>query len=99
MVGDDLYHGYRYISMDMDERRPGQRDRGVVPRPKYRRLVRRVQNRVDWDGWLLNAEKERAQGMIVLMAKFCEPHKYYYPDPRPSKRTTYRTSSSRPSMR
>ena len=25
-------------------------------------------------------ERERADGMIVLMAKFCEPHMYYYPE-------------------
>jgi benzoyl-CoA reductase/2-hydroxyglutaryl-CoA dehydratase subunit BcrC/BadD/HgdB len=41
----------------------------------------RVQNNVDWDGYLINAVKEeRAEGVIVLMAKFCEPHMYYYPE-------------------
>jgi benzoyl-CoA reductase/2-hydroxyglutaryl-CoA dehydratase subunit BcrC/BadD/HgdB len=41
----------------------------------------RVQNDVDWDGYLLDAvKKEKAQGMIVLMAKYCEPHMYYYPE-------------------
>ena len=25
-------------------------------------------------------EREKAAGMIVLMAKFCEPHMYYYPE-------------------
>jgi benzoyl-CoA reductase/2-hydroxyglutaryl-CoA dehydratase subunit BcrC/BadD/HgdB len=24
-------------------------------------------------------ERSKADGMIVLMAKFCEPHMYYYP--------------------
>jgi benzoyl-CoA reductase subunit C len=24
--------------------------------------------------------REKAEGMIVLMAKFCEPHMYYYPE-------------------
>ena len=41
----------------------------------------RVQNDVDWDAFLLDAmRKESAEGMIVLMAKFCEPHMYYYPE-------------------
>jgi len=83
VVGDDLYHGFRYISTDVpDEGDPVDalaawylaRNTGV-PCPT------RVQNNVDWDAFLLNAmEKERAQGMIVLMAKFCEPHMYYYPE-------------------
>lgn len=83
VVGDDLYHGFRYISTDV--RLDGDpidalaewylaRNTGV-PCPT------RVQNNVDWDGYLLNAmEREKAQGMIVLMAKFCEPHMYYYPE-------------------
>jgi benzoyl-CoA reductase/2-hydroxyglutaryl-CoA dehydratase subunit BcrC/BadD/HgdB len=40
-----------------------------------------VQNNVDWDAYLINAvREERAEGVIVLMAKFCEPHMYYYPE-------------------
>jgi len=83
VVGDDLYHGFRYISTDVPE--DGDpldalatwylaRNTGV-PCPT------RVQNNVDWDGYLLDAMKEEgAQGLIVLMAKFCEPHMYYYPE-------------------
>jgi bcr-type benzoyl-CoA reductase subunit C len=83
IVGDDLYHGFRYISTDVPE--TGDPIAGLarwyldrntgVPCPT------RVQNNVDWDGYLLNAiAEERADGMIVLMAKFCEPHMYYYPE-------------------
>jgi benzoyl-CoA reductase subunit C len=83
VVGDDLYHGFRYISTDVPE--AGDPIKGLarwymdrntgVPCPT------RVQNNVDWDAYLLNAmREERAQGMIVLMAKFCEPHMYYYPE-------------------
>jgi benzoyl-CoA reductase/2-hydroxyglutaryl-CoA dehydratase subunit BcrC/BadD/HgdB len=36
---------------------------------------------VDWEQYLLGAvEKSRAQGLIVLMAKFCEPHMFFYPE-------------------
>lgn len=83
IVGDDLYHGFRYISTDVDA--DGDpldalakwylaRNTGV-PCPT------RVQNDVDWDAFLLEAmRKEKADGMIVLMAKYCEPHMYYYPE-------------------
>lgn len=83
VVGDDLYHGFRYISTDVAEegdpmdglaRWYMERNTGV-PCPT------RVQNDVDWDAFLLEAmRKESAEGMIVLMAKFCEPHMYYYPE-------------------
>ena len=83
VVGDDLFHGFRYISTDVAEE--GDCIDGLakwylarntgVPCPT------RVQNNVDWDAFLLNAvDKEKADGMIVLMAKFCEPHMYYYPE-------------------
>jgi bcr-type benzoyl-CoA reductase subunit C len=83
IVGDDLYHGLRYISTDVrDEGDPIDalaewylaRNTGV-PCPT------RVQNDVDWDAYLLKEiVHEKAAGMIVLMAKFCEPHMYYYPE-------------------
>jgi benzoyl-CoA reductase subunit C len=83
VVGDDLYHGFRYVSTDAPE--TGDPVEALahwymarntkVPCPT------RVQNNVDWDSYLINAVKEgRAEGVIVLMAKFCEPHMYYYPE-------------------
>lgn len=83
VVGDDLYHGFRYISTDVGETGDPMEalahwylDRNTgVPCPT------RVQNDVDWDAFLLDAMRdEKAEGMIVLMAKFCEPHMYYYPE-------------------
>lgn len=83
VVGDDLYHGFRYISTDvnaegdpLDGLARWYLDRNTgVPCPT------RVQNDVDWDAFLIDAMKrEEAHGMIVLMAKFCEPHMYYYPE-------------------
>jgi benzoyl-CoA reductase subunit C len=83
VVGDDLYHGFRYISTDVPE------DGDPIDALATWYMARntkvpcptRVQNNVDWDGFLINAVKnERAQGVIVLMAKFCEPHMYYYPE-------------------
>lgn len=83
IVGDDLYHGFRYISTDVRETGDPvdalaewyMARNTKVPCPT------RVQNNVDWDGYLINAvREERAEGVIVLMAKFCEPHMYYYPE-------------------
>jgi benzoyl-CoA reductase/2-hydroxyglutaryl-CoA dehydratase subunit BcrC/BadD/HgdB len=43
----------------------------------------RVQNDVDWDDYLLKSLGESgAAGVIVLLAKFCEPHMLYYPELR-----------------
>jgi bcr-type benzoyl-CoA reductase subunit C len=85
VVDDDLYTGFRYISTDVPE--DGDPvdaltrwyfDRNVtVP------CATRVQNKVDWDTYLLRSlEKSGAAGVVVLMAKFCEPHMLYYPELR-----------------
>jgi benzoyl-CoA reductase subunit C len=82
VVDDDLYTGYRYISTDMSE--DGDPfaaltgwylERNVnVPCPT------RAQMDVDWDTYLIDSLRESgAAGVIVLMAKFCEPHMLYYP--------------------
>lgn len=85
VIDDDLYTGYRYISTDVREDGDplaalGQwyADRNDnVPCPT------RVQHNVDWDGYLMRSvEKSRAEGVIVLMVKFCEPHMLYYPELR-----------------
>ncbi|MGQ0618931.1 MAG: 2-hydroxyacyl-CoA dehydratase subunit D [Panacagrimonas sp.] len=83
VVDDDLYHGTRYISTDVDE--VGDPLSALAQWYLARNLKvpcpTRVDQNADWETYLLEAmEKSRAQGMIVLMAKFCEPHMYYYPE-------------------
>jgi benzoyl-CoA reductase/2-hydroxyglutaryl-CoA dehydratase subunit BcrC/BadD/HgdB len=82
VVDDDLYHGHRYISTDVEE------DGDPLEALAHWYLARnlkvpcptRVDQNADWEGYLLGAmERSKADGMIVLMAKFCEPHMYYYP--------------------
>lgn len=83
VVGDDLYHGYRYISTDVreDDDPIAALAEWYMARNTRVPCPTRVQNNVDWDGYLIDAVKnEKAQGVIVLMAKFCEPHMYYYPE-------------------
>jgi benzoyl-CoA reductase subunit C len=83
VVDDDLYHGHRYISTDVSA------DGDPVDALAHWYLARnlkvpcptRVDQKVDWERYLLSAmDRSRAEGMIVLMAKFCEPHMYYYPE-------------------
>lgn len=82
IVDDDLYHGYRHISMDMDEAGDPVKAiaRWYLNRNFGAPCPTRLDPNIDWDGWLLRAvEACGAKGMIVLMAKFCEPHYFYYP--------------------
>lgn len=85
IIDDDLYHGRRYITTDVredldpvDALSRWYFDRNVnVPCPT------RVQHDADWDGYLRDAVSESgADGVIVLMAKFCEPHMLLYPELR-----------------
>lgn len=83
IIDDDLYHGYRYVSTDVDEGigDPIQaiaaayiKKNSNVPCPT------RIDPDMDWDAWLLRAvDACGAKGLIVLMAKFCEPHYFQYP--------------------
>jgi bcr-type benzoyl-CoA reductase subunit C len=82
IVDDDLYTGYRFVSLDVEETGDPVKAltawyiarNDVVPCPT------RLDPSIDWDGWLLEKVREAgAQGLIVLLVKFCEPHYFYYP--------------------
>lgn len=83
VVGDDLYHGWRYISTDVPETGDPldaiahwyfERNRNV-PCPT------RADGDADWDDFLVrDVRRTGAEGLIVLVAKFCEPHMYYIPE-------------------
>lgn len=85
VVDDDLYHGRRYVSTDVDESGDPLEalgrwysDRNVtIPCPT------RVQQDVDWDTYLVDAvHGNGAEAVIHLLPKFCEPHMLYYPELR-----------------
>ena len=85
VVDDDLYAGFRYIATDMPE--DGDPFEALSSWYMDRNLnapcPTRVTNKVDWDTYLLSSlEVSRSVGVIVLMAKFCEPHMLYYPELR-----------------
>ncbi len=88
VVNDDLYHGFRYISTDV----PQSDEYGDVDpfdalalwyldRNISAPCGTRVQRNVDWDSYLISSlEDSGADGVITLMAKFCEPLMLYYPE-------------------
>lgn len=85
VVDDDLFTGGRYISTDVSEDgdpvealadRYLRRD-AVAPCPTL------VKHETDWENLLVEAvEASGADGVIVLMVRFCEPHMLYYPELR-----------------
>lgn len=91
VVDDDLYHGARYISTDVrEDLEPTE----AISDWYLRRDVNlpcptRVKHGANWEDRLVSAvAASGAQAVIVLMAKFCEPHMLYYPELR--KRLTER---------
>ncbi len=79
IVDDDLYVGSRYFSTTVDEAL-GPLE-GLVER--YFRDVpcpTKYNPAADWGDYLVNKVKESgAQGIIVWLIKFCDPHAFRYP--------------------
>jgi bcr-type benzoyl-CoA reductase subunit C len=87
VVNDDLYHGSRYISTDVPE--DGDPFDALASWYLERNISApcgtRVQRDVDWETYLVDSLREsEADGVIVLMVKFCEPLMLYYPELRKS---------------
>jgi bcr-type benzoyl-CoA reductase subunit C len=86
VVDDDLYTGFRYVSTDVADDDGDPFDalaRWYFDRNTVAPCATRVQNNVDWDAYLLRSlGQSGASGVIVLMAKFCEPHMLYFPELR-----------------
>lgn len=80
VVGDDLYTGLRYYASDVD---PNTRHMEAFAR-RYLNLTvpcpTRVDIKRDWAEFLIQSFKEqKAKGIIMILAKNCEPHMIYYP--------------------
>ncbi|RJF86320.1 2-hydroxyacyl-CoA dehydratase [Oleomonas cavernae] len=83
VVDDDLYHGFRFIFADIDETAPpvDALAEWYLSRSKKVPCPTRAVKDLDWEDYLLKAvQASGAQGLIVLLAKFCEPHMYFYPE-------------------
>jgi benzoyl-CoA reductase subunit C len=83
VVGDDLFHGYRYISDNIAEDREPLAaiaahyiDKNTnVPCPT------RCDPKTDWPQYLVDSmRKYKADQLVIVMAQFCEPHMFFYPD-------------------
>ena len=83
IVGDDLYTGSRYINTELPEEGDPIENMARryfdLPYP----CPTRYEPGKDWARYLIE-EKERtgAQGIIIFIVKYCEPHMLYYPDLR-----------------
>lgn len=83
VVNDDLFVGWRFIHADMDEAAEPLDAMAGWYIDKNRRLPcpTRTMQGVDWEDYLLNeVDRSGAEGLVVLMVKFCEPHMYFYPE-------------------
>lgn len=83
VVNDDLFTGWRYIHADMDEGKPPVEAMADWYLDKNRRLPcpTRTMKGMDWESHLLAEMRAAdAQGLVILMVKFCEPHMYFYPE-------------------
>ena len=91
VVDDDLYTGARYISTDVaaDIDPVTAIADWYLKRDANFPCPTRVKHATDWEDRLIRSvDTSGAQGVIVLMVKFCEPHMLYYPQLR--KRLTER---------
>lgn len=85
IIDDDLYTGYRFVSTDIAEQGDGL---AALRDWYFNRNVNapcstRAQKSVDWETFLVEKlATSGAEGVIILMAKFCEPHMLYYPELR-----------------
>ncbi len=80
IVDDDLYTGYRYYATDV--KMNGNPIEALAKRhlEKSPPVPTRTGLPLRWEKYLVDRVKEsKAQGVVVLVVKFCEPHLFYYP--------------------
>lgn len=83
VVDDDLYTGFRFIFADMDDvaHPVDAMSEWYLARNQVVPCPTRAVKGLDWESYLLSAvQRAGAQGLIILQAKFCEPHMYFYPE-------------------
>ncbi|WP_417725646.1 2-hydroxyacyl-CoA dehydratase subunit D [Salipiger sp.] len=83
VVNDDLFTGWRFIHADMNEQSAPVEAMADWYLDKNRKLPcpTRTMKGLDWEQFLLGEMKASgAQGLVILMVKFCEPHMFFYPE-------------------
>ena len=85
IADDDLFTGFRYIATDVpvEDDPVGALTHWYFDRNGNVPCSTRAQKSADWEGYLeASLHRSGAEGVIVLVAKFCEPHMLYYPELR-----------------
>lgn len=80
IIDDDLYTGYRYYAIDVEMN--GNPIEALAKRHLEKSLPvpTRTGLPIRWEKYLVDRVKaSKAQGVVVLVVKFCEPHLFYYP--------------------
>ena len=83
IVDDDLYHGFRFVSTDIEELENPIDALANWYLARNRRVpcAAVADEGADWDKFLLGAvANSNAAGLIILQVKYCEPHMYFYPE-------------------
>lgn len=83
IVDDDIYTGYRYFATDARLTKnlwEGLARRYLNPALPCPTRSMPARGKDDWGQYLVRmCRRAQAQGVIILMVKFCEPHMLYYP--------------------
>lgn len=82
VADDDLFTGYRYICHDVKEDEEDATSalaQQYIDKNRVLPCPTRVDPTTNWDKTILEAvKKSGAKGLIILQAKYCEPHMFYY---------------------
>ena len=83
VVNDDIFHGYRYVSTDVNESEEPLDALAARYMDKNKDVPcpTRCDPQSNWPEYLIDAiRKSGAAYLVILMAKYCEPHMFFYPD-------------------
>ena len=83
MVGDDLVHGWRYISTDIEVSDNPIRKiaEWYLARDFMAPCPTRVNPKIDYPKYLVDqCKKYNVDEIFILQARYCEPHMFFFPD-------------------
>ncbi|MBW2283215.1 MAG: 2-hydroxyacyl-CoA dehydratase [Deltaproteobacteria bacterium] len=80
IVDDDLYTGYRYYALDAETGGDPMESLAARSLDTSIPVPTRSDGKIRWDKYILDRAREsRSEGVVVLLAKYCEPHLFSYP--------------------
>ena len=79
-MDDDLYTGYRYYAVDVEMNGSPIEALAKSYLDSSLPVPTRSQPPIRWENFIVEKVKgSGAQGVVVLIAKYCEPHLFSYP--------------------